>query len=87
MKHRNCHHGALKCRKSSVKPPGDYLFQTLLSGGVGGGGLIETGGLFNLAKNIVSVLQNNENARWKDSSTGSGGHAAEVKKQIRTSSW
>ena len=50
MKHRNCHHGALKCRKSSVKPPGDYLFQTLLSGGVGGGGLNRDWGLIQFSK-------------------------------------
>ena len=74
MKRRNCHHGALTCRKSSVKPPWRlFISNTFKRGGTawGGGGLIETGGLFNFAKNIVSVLHNNENARWKGSSTGS----------------
>ena len=41
-----------KFRKSSIKPPPEaYLFQTHLRGG-----LIETGGLFNLAKTMLSVL-------------------------------
>ena len=41
-------------RKSSIKPPGGaYLFQAHLRGG---GGLIETGGLFNLKTTMVSVL-------------------------------
>ena len=74
MKRRNCHHGALTYRKSSVKPPWRlFISNTFKRGGAagGGGGLIETGGLFNFAKNIVSVLHNNENARWKGSSTGS----------------
>ena len=72
MKRRNCHHGALTNRESSVKPPWRlFISNTFKRGGGGGGGLIETGGLFNFAKNIVSVLHNNENARWKGSSTGS----------------
>ena len=74
MKRRNCHHGALTYRKSSVKPPWRlFILNTFKRGGGvrGAGGLIETGGLFNFAKNIVSVLHNNENARWKGSSTGS----------------
>ena len=53
-----CNH-QMTYRKSSIKPPwGTYLFQTHFSGG-----LIETGaylrgggGLFNLAKTMVSVL-------------------------------
>ena len=70
MKLGNCHHEALTYRKSSVKPPWRLFISNTFDGG-GGGGLIETGALFNLAKNIVSVLHNNENARWKGSSTGS----------------
>ena len=38
-------------RKSSIMPPGAYLFPTHLKGG-----LFERGGLFNLAKMMVSVL-------------------------------
>ena len=48
-----CHQAMRQYHKSSIKHPiGAYLFQTRL----GGGGLIETGGLFNLAKTLVSVL-------------------------------
>ena len=49
-----CHQATRQYHKSSIKHPiGAYLFQTHFSGG---GGLIETGGLFNLAKTLVSVL-------------------------------
>ena len=50
MKRRNCHHGALTYRKSSVKPPWRLFMSNTFERGGGGGGLIETGGLFNLAK-------------------------------------
>ena len=39
-------------RKSPIKPPRDLLFKPIW----GGGGLIETGGLFNLESTMVSVL-------------------------------
>ena len=46
----------IQYRKSSIKSPpppgGAYLFQTHLRDG----GLIKTGGLFNLAKTMISVL-------------------------------
>ena len=75
-----------KFRKSSINPPppggGACLFQTHLRGG-----LIETGGLTNLAKMMVSVLHKEleyrvEKLKYKKV----GGHAAEDQKQIRTSS-
>ena len=73
---------AYNYRKSSIKPPrGAYLFQTNLSGG---GGLIETGdlfergGLFNLEKTMVSILHKKleykvETLKYKKV----GSHAAE----------
>ena len=52
-----CHQATRQYHKSSIKHPiGAYLFQTHFFGGEGGWGLIETGGLFNLAKTFVSVL-------------------------------
>ena len=54
----------------------------------GGGGLIETGGLFNLEKTMVSVLHKEleyevEKLKYKKIE----GHAAEDQNQIRTSHW
>ena len=47
-------------RKSSIKPPEGYLFQAHMSRGGGlieaGGAYLRGGGLFNLAKTMVSVL-------------------------------
>ena len=40
-----------------LSPPGSYLFQTNLNGGlIETGGLFERGGLFNLEKTMVSIL-------------------------------
>ena len=54
-----------------------------------GGGLIETGSLFNLAKTMVSVLHKGqefkvEKLKYKKLD---GGHASGDQNQIRTSSW
>ena len=54
----------------------------------GGGGLIETGGLFNLEKTMVSVLHKEleyeaEKLKYKKIEV----HAAEDQNQIRTSHW
>ena len=52
-------------------------------------GLIETGGLFNLAKKMVSLLHK-EPARMQSGKAQAhevGGHAAKDQKQIRASSW
>ena len=55
---------------------------------VGGGGLIETGGLFNLETTMVSVLHKEleykvEELKYKKVL----GHAAKDQNQIRSSSW
>ena len=70
-------------RKSSIKPPGGYLFQAHLLVG----GLIEAGDLFNLEKAIVSVLHREleykmEKLKYKKV----GGQATEDQNQTRTSS-
>ena len=80
----------LSCRKSSINSHWGgraYLFQAHLRGG-GGGGLIETGGLFNLEKTMVSVLHKEleyevEKLKYKKIEV----HAAEDQNQIRTSHW
>ena len=60
-------------------PRGAYLFQAHLKGG---GGLIETGGLFNLEKTMVSVLQKKlEYKVEKLKNKKVGGHAAEDQNQ------
>ena len=50
----------LKQLASTVNPllsyPRGFLIPNTFERGVGGGGLIETGGLFNLTKTMVSVL-------------------------------
>ena len=44
-------------RKSSINPHrGAYFFQTRWTGDGGGGGVKETGGLFNLAKMVLLLL-------------------------------
>ena len=44
-------------RKSSIKPPGAYLFQAHLRGSlIETGGIFKREGLFNLEKTTVSVL-------------------------------
>ena len=73
--------------KSSIKPPRRvYLRQTHLRGA---GGLIETGGLFNLAKKKTVSLLLKEPTRMQSGNAQAqevGGHAADDQKQIRTSS-
>ena len=57
MKRRNCHHGALTYRKSSVKPPWRlFMSNTFERAGGGGGGLNRDWGLIQFSKNIVSVF-------------------------------
>ena len=75
----------LTCRKSSIKlPRGLIYFKPIL----GGGGLIETGGLFNLEKAVASVLHKElEYKVEKLKNKKVGGHAAEDQNQIRTSRW
>ena len=64
-------------------PRGAYLFQIHL-----GVGLIETGGLFNLEKTVVSVLHKKPRIQSGNAQVEEvGGHAAEDQKQIRNSSW
>ena len=71
--------------KSSIKSGGAYLFQTQFRGV---GGLIEMGSLFNLAKNMVSVLHKEleykvEKGKYRKLEV----MAANDQKQILTSSW
>ena len=54
---------------------------------MGGRGLTETGGLFNLETTMVSVLLDLENKVDKLRSKKVVGRAVEDQKQIRTSSW
>ena len=69
----------------TVNPPPRYLFQAHLRGG--GGGLIETRGLFNLEKTMVSVLHKELEYKVKKLKYRTvGGHAAEDQNQIWTSS-
>ena len=74
----------MEYRKFSIKFPREaYLFQAHLREG-----LIETGGLFNLEKAVVSVLQKelgNKGEKLKYKKVG--GHAADDQNQILTSSW
>ena len=74
----------MEYRKFSIKFPREaYLFQAHLREG-----LIETGGLFNLEKAVVSVLQKelgNKGEKLKYKKVG--GHAADDQNQIRTFSW
>ena len=56
MKRRNCHHGALTYRKSSVKPPWRLFMSNTFERGGGGGGGNSEGGLIQFSKNIVSVF-------------------------------
>ena len=68
-----------------LSPPrgGAYLFQTHLRGG-----LIETGGLFNLEKTMVSVLHKKPRIQSGNAQVQEvGDHAADDQKQIRSSSW
>ena len=52
------------------------------------GGLIETGGLFNLEKTMLSVLHKKPRIQSRNVQVEEfGGHAADDQKQIRTSSW
>ena len=71
-------------RKSSIKPAvGAYLFQAHFRGS-----LIETEGLFNLKKTMVSVLTKDlkyQVEKLKNKKVG--GHAAEDQNQYRASSW
>ena len=79
----------LSCRKSSINPHwggGGLFISSPFEGG--GGGLIETGGLFNLEKTMVSVLHKEleyevEKLKYKKIEV----HAAEDQNQIRTSHW
>ena len=54
MKRRNCHHGALTYRKSSVKPPWRLFMSNTFERG--GGVLNRDWGLIQFSKNIVSVF-------------------------------
>ena len=79
----------LSCRKSSINPHwgGGLIYFKPIWGGEGGG-LIETGGLFNLEKTMVSVLHKEleyevEKLKYKKIEV----HAAEDQNQIRTSHW
>ena len=73
-------------RKSSIKPAeGPIYFKPIEEGG---GGLIETGGVFNLKMTMVSVLHKEldckvERLKYKKLL----GHAAEDQHQHRSSSW
>ena len=49
-------------RKSSIKPLGGLIYFKPIRGG----GLIETGGLVNLEKTIVSVLHENKVEKFKN---------------------
>ena len=75
----------LTYRKSSIKlPRGLIYFKPIW----GGGGLIETGGLFNLEKTVVSVLHKELEHKVEELKNKKvGGHAADYQNQIRTSSW
>ena len=75
----------LTYRKSSIKlPRGLIYFKPIW----GGGGLIETGGLFNLEKTVVSVLHKELEYKVEELKNKKvGGHAADYQNQIRTSSW
>ena len=76
----------LTYRKSSIKLSRGLIYFKPIWGG--GGGLIETGGLFNLEKTVVSVLHKElEYKVEKLKNKKVGGHAAEDQNQIRTSSW
>ena len=80
----------LSCRKSSINPHwggGGLIYFKPIWGGERGG-LIETGGLFNLEKTMVSVLHKEleyevEKLKYKKIE----GHAAEDQNQIWTSHW
>ena len=75
----------LTYRKSPIKPPGGLTYFKPIWGG---GWLIETGGLFNLEKTVVSVLHKElEYKVEKLKNKKVGGHAADYQNQIRTSSW
>ena len=76
----------LTYRKSSIKlPRGLIYFKPILGGG---GGLTETGGLFNLEKTVVSVLHKELEHKVEELKNKKvGGHAADYQNQIRTSSW
>ena len=64
-----------------IKPPGGLIYFKPIWGGRGGRGLIETGGLFNLEKTMVSVLHIELNKKgWRS-------YAAQDQNEIRTSSW
>ena len=68
----------MEYRKSSIKVPGRLIYFKPI---------IETGGLFNLLKAIVSVLQKelgNKGEKLKYKKVG--GHAADDQNQILTSS-
>ena len=73
-------------RKSCIKPPGGlFISNTFERGIIGTGG---RGGLFNLAKTIVSVVHKEleykeEKLKYKKLEE----HAAEDQKPIRTSGW
>ena len=60
--------------------------QTQLKGG-GGVGLIGNGGLFNLEKTMVSVLDKDLQYNLEKLKYKVGDHAAEDHNEIRTSSW
>ena len=66
-----------------------YFSQDHLRRGVGGGGrLVETGGLFNSEKRMVSVLHKDlEHKVDKLKCKKVGGLGAEDQNQIRTTSW
>ena len=74
-------------RKSSIKLPGGLFISSPFEGGVyRDGSLFERGGLFNLEQTMVSVLHKEleykvEKLKYKKVR----GHAAEDRKQIRTS--
>ena len=59
-----------------------------MEGGGGGRGIREVGGLFDLAKAMVSVLHKKSRIQsGKVKVQEVGCHAAQDEKQIRTSSW
>ena len=73
-------------RRSLLSPTGGVFISNPFEGG--GGGLIETGGLFNLEKTMISVLHKElEYKVGKLKYKNNGVYAAEGQSQIRTSRW
>ena len=73
-------------RKSSIKPPEGLFISSPFEGGGGEGGLIEAGGLFNLAKTMMSVLHKELEYKVEKLSQVQEVLGHEAEDQIRTSS-